>query len=315
MSAGRTPVTPGLESYAAPLWRDVDPLLREIDDDVRARGLRATQISLEQCVLHGWLCRQFHLQTVLEIGTYLGLSAAAFALALPPEGHVDTIELDEDLAAAAEAWFRHGGLDGRITVHRGPACDVLPSLTGPYDACFIDGAKRQNVPLIRAAMARVRRNGLILVDNIFYAGLVLDSDPIPDARGARDAVAFVTSCEGLDPVLLAVADGLLVCRVLANDDPLTRTPNTRDGELSSSTTIRKGGEDVGREERDNGGRDSAAVRDRAAGASGVVRRVPRRGGRQPGRCCRSTARLHDAGLVDVAGEADVSPALLSRPRA
>src|ERR1051325_10562181 len=119
MSERRTPVTPELEAFLAPYWRDVNPLILRIQEDIHARGKTTMQISLEQVVLHAWLCRLVGARAVLEVGTYLGLSAAGFALALPVEGHVDTIEIEPEHADIAEGWFREGGLDSKISVHRG----------------------------------------------------------------------------------------------------------------------------------------------------------------------------------------------------
>ena len=210
MSEKRTEITPELERFLAPYWGSVDPLILRIQEDIHRRQKYPMQISLEQCVLHGWLCRLIGARRVLEVGTYLGLSAAAFALALPEDGHVDTIEVEAEHADVAEGWFRKGGLEKRITVHRGPALDVLPELTGTYDICFLDGDKKDNPRLLDLCAERTRKGGLVMVDNAFRDAEV----PTEVDDSTRRTLALAREMKELDPVVVPVADGLLVCRKL-----------------------------------------------------------------------------------------------------
>jgi caffeoyl-CoA O-methyltransferase len=213
LSEKRTPVTPELEHFLTPFWEEAPPLVRRILEDIHNRGKYPMQISLEQANVHGWLCRLIGARRVLEVGTYLGLSAAAFALSLPDDGHVDTIEVEPEHADIAEGWFRDGGIADKITVHRGPALEVVSTLSSPYDVCFLDGAKRDNPALLDLCIERMRSGGLIMVDNAFQDGAVVDSDDTESAA-TRKVLEKARSSPELDPVLLPVADGLLVCRRL-----------------------------------------------------------------------------------------------------
>src|SRR3984893_4885900 len=131
MSEKRTEITPQVEQVLAPYWEKVDPLIESIQEDLHRREKYPMQISREQVRFHAWLCRLIGVRRVLEVGTYLGVSAAGFAHALPADGHVDTVEISPEHADIAEDWFRKGGLADRITVHRGPALELVPGLRGP----------------------------------------------------------------------------------------------------------------------------------------------------------------------------------------
>ena len=171
------------------------------------------QISFEQVAFHGWLCRLVGARRILEVGTYLGLSAAAWAQAVGPEGHVDTVELEAEHADIAEGWFREGDLDRRITVHRGAALDVVPGLAGPYDICFLDGAKVDNPALLDLCVDRTRPGGLILCDNAFRSGDL--GDDSPDAVATREVLEKARTDPRLDSVVVPVADGIVVSRRVA----------------------------------------------------------------------------------------------------
>jgi predicted O-methyltransferase YrrM len=211
MSEKRTEITPHLEEVLAPYWDEVDPLVVAIQDDLHRREKVPMQISREQVRFNAWLCRLIGAKTVLEVGTYMGLSAVAFAQALPPDGHVDTVEISDEHADIAEGWFREGGLTERITVHRGAALDVVPRLHGLYDVCFIDAAKRDNLQLLRLCIDRTRSGGLILIDNAFRSG-ALGTSADADDVGTMGALEFARSSDQLDSVVLPIADGVLACR-------------------------------------------------------------------------------------------------------
>ena len=212
MSERRTEVTPELESLLGGYWNYVDPLVGRINDDLHRRQKFPMQISFEQVAFHGWLVRLVGATRVLEVGTYLGLSGAAFALAMGDAGHLDTVEIDPEHADIAEGWFREGGIADRVTVHRGPALDVVPTLTGPYDMVFLDGEKTDNPRLIEMAIPRTRKGGLILCDNVFRSGAL--GGETDDAVATRGLLAWARENAELDPVVLPVADGILACRRL-----------------------------------------------------------------------------------------------------
>ena len=201
-----------MERVLAPYWDEVDPLIGAIQEDLHRREKYPMQISREQANFHGWLCRVTGVKRILEVGTYLGLSATAFAQAIGPDGHVDTVEIDPEHADIAEGWFRSGGLAGRITVHRGPALEVVPRLDGPYDLCFLDGAKRDNVQLLELCIDRTRSGGLILVDNAFRSGRLGTQTDDPEDAGTVAALEFARTSEALDSVVLPIADGIIACR-------------------------------------------------------------------------------------------------------
>ena len=212
MSEKRTEITPSVENVLAPYWEEVDPLIASIQEDLHRRGKYPMQISREQVHFHSWLCQLIDARRVLEVGTYLGLSASAFAQALPPGGHIDTVEIEPEHADIAEGWFAKGGISDKITVHRGPALEVVPGLTGPYDLCFLDGAKKDNVALLRLCIDRTRVGGVILVDNAFRGGKVGADSSDPDDIGTVEALEFARTSEQLDAIVLPVADGILACR-------------------------------------------------------------------------------------------------------
>src|ERR1700712_3702274 len=119
-----------LEQYLAERYWAEDDLLREVRADIAARGPQI-QVSAEAGRLLALLVRAAGATRVLEVGTLFGYSGIWMARELPAGGHLDTIEIEQLHADAAEHWFERAGLGGRGTLHRGAGADVLATPQGP----------------------------------------------------------------------------------------------------------------------------------------------------------------------------------------
>lgn len=211
MSTTSTPVTPELEAYLRPLFWPEDALLHDLARDLAERGPQI-QVSAEEGRLLALLVTASGARRVLEVGTLFGYSGVWMARALGPDGHLDTVEFTPLHAGAAREWFSRAGLGSRVTVHEGPALEVLPGLAGPYDLAFFDAAKSEYCDYLDHALRLVRPGGLILADNVFWNGRVAGDGGAGDAdvRGIRDYNARIASDPRLSSTVIPVGDGLSV---------------------------------------------------------------------------------------------------------
>ena len=67
-------------------------------------------------------------RNALELGTYAGYSAVCIAEGLPPEAHLDTVEIEEELEDFILRHLRRSPLADRITLHIGEAEKIVPAL-------------------------------------------------------------------------------------------------------------------------------------------------------------------------------------------
>ena len=158
--------------------------------------------------LLGLLCKLAGVRRAVEVGTLIGYSAIHVARALPADGHLWTIEYEPRHAALARDNLAAAGVADRVTVLEGAGVDVLPTLTGhgPFDAIFIDADKISYPHYARWALANVRKGGLILGDNSFLFGeLMDDSDRGRAMREFHELVA--AHC---DSVNIPTPDGLVL---------------------------------------------------------------------------------------------------------
>ena len=85
---------------------------------------------------------------ILEIGTAIGYSGIWMAAALPKDGMLITMEVDEPRAKTARDNFARAGVGDRVHVVVGDAARMLHKIAGPFDLIFQDGDKAQYGPML-----------------------------------------------------------------------------------------------------------------------------------------------------------------------
>ena len=198
-----------LEQYLSERYWSEDDLLREVRADIEQRG-PTIQVSAEAGRLLALLVRAAGATRVLEVGTLFGYSGIWMARELPPDGHMDTIEIEKMHADAAEHWFERAGLADRVTVHRGAGLDVLATLPGPYDVAFIDADKRTYPEYIRLALERLRPGGIVMADNAIRRGRIALADDDVDMQGTRGMHDLLAGDSNLVATTVRVGDGLAI---------------------------------------------------------------------------------------------------------
>jgi predicted O-methyltransferase YrrM len=150
---------------------------------------------------------------VLEIGTYSGYAALSMAAALPPDGRIDTCEIDEQHAEVARRYVAQSPYADRITVHLGPALETIEGLEGTFDFVFIDADKENYVNYYETILPRLGERGLIAADNTLWSGRVLDdSDQSEGTRAIREFNEHVRADSRVTSVMLTVRDGVTLIR-------------------------------------------------------------------------------------------------------
>lgn len=153
-------------------------------------------------------------RNVLEIGTFTGYSATCLAYGLPEEGHIDTLEINDELEDLIREGWSRAGVEGKITLHIGDARKTIATLEGPYDLVYIDANKREYSEYYDLVFDLVRPGGLILADDVLWDGK-LWQDPLPQDKQTLGIAAFndkVMADPRVESVLLPLRDGLNVIR-------------------------------------------------------------------------------------------------------
>lgn len=208
---GAGPPRDELEAYADRLFDREDGLLAALRREMEVRGFPMIQVPARTGLLLHVLVKATGARRVLEVGTLGGYSAIWMARALPDDGRLVTVEKSSKHAALARDFLERGG-QGRVEVREGRAADILPKIgpDGSWDIVFLDADKESYTAYLGEARRLLRPGGLLLADNAFWGGRVLEEDPEEAAtlgiqafnRAVAEDPAFVAT-------ILPVGDGVL----------------------------------------------------------------------------------------------------------
>lgn len=151
---------------------------------------------------------------VLELGTFTGYASICLASALPEDGHLDTLELNDELEDLIREGFERAGVSDRISLHIGDCKNTLLELKNEvfrqYDMVFIDANKREYCDYYDLVFPLVRPGGWILADNVLWDGKVC-AETISQDRQTQGILAFnemVAADPRVENVILPLRDGL-----------------------------------------------------------------------------------------------------------
>jgi caffeoyl-CoA O-methyltransferase len=177
------------------------------------------QIGADQGQLMALLVQLMGARRGIELGTYTGYSALAMALALPPDGHLITCDINADWVAIGQPFWRKAGVESRIDLRLGPALETLDELlavgeSGSFDFAFIDADKPSYVDYYDRLLRLIRPGGLIAVDNtLALAGEPIFEQQTENAAAMRAFNDTVRMDEHVDLAMLTIGEGLTLLRV------------------------------------------------------------------------------------------------------
>ena len=152
---------------------------------------------------------------VLEIGTFTGYSALCLAKGLTEDGQLHTIEIRTEEADKAEEFFSASPDGSKIILHTGSALDIIPALNETWDLVFIDADKPAYIDYFNLVLPKLRKNGFIFADNIFFHGQVLEQEiKGKNAKGIQAFNEYIQQRTDIEKVILTLRDGLFLIRKL-----------------------------------------------------------------------------------------------------
>lgn len=211
-----------VDRYIEELFVPPDPALESALRRSREAGLPEINVSPNQGRLLQLLAEMAGARRVLEIGTLGGYSGIHLARALPEDGRLISLELDEHHAEVARESIAEAGLAERVEVRVGDARRLLAAMAegreAPFDLVFIDADKDGYPEYLEWAIRLSRQGTLILGDNTIRGGAVLDGgDEASRAiREFNEKLARDPRLSGIVlPIMREWVDGLAIARVKA----------------------------------------------------------------------------------------------------
>jgi caffeoyl-CoA O-methyltransferase len=211
-------MNPSLEHYVA------DHINPSHDEVAQRLALRTAEqfgdhagmnIGIDQGLLLKMLVELMGARSVVEIGTFTGMSALWLARGLSAGGTLTCFERwERPLELARQAWHEAGVAD-RIDVVVGDAVETIAATGADWsiDMAFIDADKPNYRRYVEAILPRLAEGGLIAVDNTLWSGAVVDPDVAdPNTVAIREFNSWLAGRADLEVVIVPIGDGVTLVR-------------------------------------------------------------------------------------------------------
>jgi O-methyltransferase len=218
MTRTTLPLTERLQNYVRAHSLREPPVLARLREQTARLPDADMQIAPEQGQFMALLVELTGARRIVEIGCFTGYSALWMALAMPTDGRLITLDVNQEWAEIGRAAWQEAGVAARIEVRLGLALPALDRLleefgAASFDLAFIDADKRSYDAYYERCLALVRPGGLILLDNMLWRGSVADpASRDRQTQALRQLTAKMHADERISFCLLPLADGLAVAR-------------------------------------------------------------------------------------------------------
>lgn len=198
-----------VDEYIEQLFVPQDAALEQGLKDAEAAGLPAINVSANEGKLLQLIAKMVQVKRILEIGTLGGYSTAWLARALPNDGKLITLELDQKHADLARKNLDRAGVGQRVEIRVGSASASLKKMIeqheAAFDLIFIDANKDGYVDYLNLSLQLAHSGSIILADNLIRNGRALEKTP-PDenARGAKAYNEAIAANPKLDSIILPI---------------------------------------------------------------------------------------------------------------
>jgi len=204
-----------LHDYVIAHTTPADPVRRSLTEATAALGSWARmQVADDQAALLSTLVRAIRPTLAVEVGTFTGSSSLAIARELPPDSRLLCCDVSDEWTAIARTHWAMAGVDDRIDLVIAPALQTLKELgDAVVDFAFIDADKTGYLAYYEELVSRLSPHGLLAIDNVLWAGKVLDPKADDDDTVALRALNdWIVADDRVEVVMLSVGDGLTLVR-------------------------------------------------------------------------------------------------------
>ena len=204
-----------IHMYIHSLEQDLSPTLHTIEQEALEDAVPIIKKPTQTLIQ--FLVRLHKPLRILEVGCAVGFSAILMSEEMPEGGHITTIEKVPQRIEKAHENFKFSKTTEKITLLEGDATKILKQLVEKneqYDMIFMDAAKGQYLHFFDDIMLLLKKDGLLVSDNVLQDGDIVKSRYAIIKRNRtihsrmREYLYLLTHHENLKTVVLPLGDGV-----------------------------------------------------------------------------------------------------------
>jgi caffeoyl-CoA O-methyltransferase len=201
-----------LHAYVIAHGATPDPLRARLAAETQSAlgDLARMQIAPEQAPFMTIMTKALGVKYAVEVGTFTGLSSLSIALGLPDDGKLVCCDISDEYTSIARRYWHEAGVEDKIELRIGPAADTLAAMPSePHiDLAFIDADKTGYPIYWNEIVPRMRKGGVILVDNVLRGGRIVDPPTNADDAAMVGFNDMVVADTRVQSMIMPFSDGI-----------------------------------------------------------------------------------------------------------
>ncbi len=212
MSSKTLDIDDNLLKYIVDVGVDESDIAKELRKETLSLDMARMQISPEQGAFMGFIAGLIKAESYLEIGVFTGYSMLSVISAMPKDCTALACDLSKEWTDIAQRYWKKIGIDKNIELRLAPALETLETLKGrSFDLAFIDADKENYDNYYEACLELLNDDGVLLIDNIFWGGLVAD-ETVQDQEtlAIRELNRKIMQDQRVKATMITIGDGLMM---------------------------------------------------------------------------------------------------------
>ena len=151
---------------------------------------------------------------MLEIGTFTGYATLCLAEGLQKDGHLVTLDVNEDLAYIPQKYFAESDFKNQIEFRLENAANYLKNNKEYefFDLIFIDADKENYAEYLKLVKPRMKSGSILMIDNVLWYGRVLEEGGNKQTEQIKLINKLVAEDADFENVILPLRDGIHLVR-------------------------------------------------------------------------------------------------------
>jgi caffeoyl-CoA O-methyltransferase len=202
---------PDVDDYIYSLLPPRDEVLTHMEAEAGKRKIPIVGPAVGRVLYQ--LARMINAKSVFELGSAIGYSTIWWARAVGESGRVTYTDGNPKNAQEARGYFDRAGVSKQINVKVGDALELLSEEKQEFDIVFNDVDKEDYPRVFRIALAKLRKGGLFVTDNVLWSGRTAQNDPREaTTRAIQEFNRQLYASPDLFTTILPLRDGLAVAQ-------------------------------------------------------------------------------------------------------
>ncbi len=196
----------GLDDYLLKVTPEREPVLKEMEELAKQKNFPIIGPLVGRFLYQ--LATLTNARRILELGSGYGYSAFWFARAIGARGHIFCTEGSEENTRMARDFFKRGKIKTKIEYRIGDALKLAAKIPGKFDIILNDIDKWEYPAVIPFAEKRLKKDGVLVTDNLLWSAQILDENPDKDTAGILEYTQKLYVSKNFFTTILPIRDGI-----------------------------------------------------------------------------------------------------------